>query len=249
MVHNESLAAMEQKLNLSLRVPLYSTSTGRPFPGKTATQFLENIVHEILTQSIKWGDVIEGIVQQAADSGAAQVKVKVFRVSLPIQELVTYANTKLSPEVLTNTEELVPWLHNLEPKTNISGPRGSMQSKIAIVGMACRMPGGADTTDKFWELLEAGLDVSRKIPADRFDVDTHFVGLPLTSFKPSSRAVLTVSDVGPHRQEIEYQSYALRLLHRRAWPVRCTVLQHVSPRGAADRSYAAIGHCHSVRSP
>lgn len=166
---------MEGKLNLSLRVPLYSTNTGRPFPGKTATQLLENIVYEILTQAIKWGDVIEGVVRQAADSGAAQVQVNVFRNSLPIQELVTYANSKLSPEVTTKTEEIIPWLHNLEPKTGISGPRGSMQSKIAIVGMACRLPGGADTTDKFWELLEAGLDVSRKIPADRFDVETHHV--------------------------------------------------------------------------
>jgi monodictyphenone polyketide synthase len=48
------------------------------------------------------------------------------------------------------------------------------QSKIAIVGMSCRMPGGATDTEKFWELLESGLDVHRKIPADRFDVDSHF---------------------------------------------------------------------------
>lgn len=176
-VHHESLADMERKLNLSLRVPLYSTNTGRPFPGKTATQLLENIVREILTQAIKWGKVIEGVVQQAADAGAAQVQVTVFRNSLPVQELVTYANDKLSPEVMTSTQEIIPWLHNLEPKSSIAGPRGSKQSKIAIVGMACRLPGGADTTDKFWDLLEAGLDVSRKIPADRFDVDSHFVSL------------------------------------------------------------------------
>lgn len=176
-VHDESLVAMERKLNLSLRVPLYSTSTGRPFPGKTATQLLENIVQEVLTQAIRWNNVIEGVVQQAAEAGAAQVQVTVFRNSLSVQELVTYANEKLSPEVMTTTQEIIPWLHNLEPKTGVSGPRGAKQSKIAIVGMACRLPGGADTTDKFWEILEAGLDVTRKIPADRFDVDSHYVSL------------------------------------------------------------------------
>ena len=36
------------------------------------------------------------------------------------------------------------------------------------------MPGGATDTEKFWELLEKGLDVHRKIPADRFDVETHY---------------------------------------------------------------------------
>lgn len=191
IVHNESLMALERKLNLSLRVPLYSTDTGRPFPAETATQLLENIVYEILTKPIKWGGVIEGVTQQAADSGAAQVQVTVFRNAVPIQELVAYANKKMSPDVITKSEELLPWLHNLEPKTNISGPRGTMQSKIAIVGMACRFPGGADTTEKFWELLESGLDVSRKIPADRFDVDSHFVSLSLIVHFCCCRARLT----------------------------------------------------------
>ncbi|TQW02705.1 polyketide synthase [Cordyceps javanica] len=40
--------------------------------------------------------------------------------------------------------------------------------------MSCRLPGGATDTEKFWEILESGLDVSREIPADRFDIDTHF---------------------------------------------------------------------------
>ena len=47
--------------------------------------------------------------------------------------------------------------------------RGMKQSKIAIVGISCRMPGGATDTEKFWDLLEQGLDVHKKMPADRFD--------------------------------------------------------------------------------
>ncbi|KAF9769443.1 hypothetical protein IL306_013160 [Fusarium sp. DS 682] len=48
------------------------------------------------------------------------------------------------------------------------------QSKIAIVGMSCRLPGGATNTRKFWEILEQGLDVHRLIPEDRFNVNTHY---------------------------------------------------------------------------
>lgn len=48
-----------------------------------------------------------------------------------------------------------------------------MQSRIAIVGMAYRSPGDATDPDKYWEVLEQGLDVHRKVPADRFDVDVH----------------------------------------------------------------------------
>lgn len=176
VVRTESLQAMDDRLSLPPRIPVYSTSTGRPFPATTATELLEQTVHEILTQAIRWQGVIEGVVQQVHDTGAMQVQVMVFRISLAAQELVTFVTNELPDEVSVQVNEIIPWVQDEKTKENMSGPRGPFQSKIAIVGMACRMPGGADTTDKFWDLLEAGLDVSRKIPADRFDVDTHFVG-------------------------------------------------------------------------
>lgn len=40
--------------------------------------------------------------------------------------------------------------------------------------MSYRLLGGATNTEKFWEILKKGLDVSRQIPADRFDIETHF---------------------------------------------------------------------------
>src|SRR6185295_15666663 len=45
---------------------------------------------------------------------------------------------------------------------------------VAIVGMGCRFPGGADDPAKFWELLRTGRDAIREIPADRWDVDSFF---------------------------------------------------------------------------
>jgi acyl transferase domain-containing protein/1-acyl-sn-glycerol-3-phosphate acyltransferase/NAD(P)-dependent dehydrogenase (short-subunit alcohol dehydrogenase family)/acyl carrier protein len=38
---------------------------------------------------------------------------------------------------------------------------------IAIVGIGCRFPGGADNPHKFWELLKAGFDAITEIPASR----------------------------------------------------------------------------------
>ena len=45
---------------------------------------------------------------------------------------------------------------------------------IAIVGMACRFPGGADTPEAFWDLLSRGVDAITPVPPDRWDVDAYY---------------------------------------------------------------------------
>lgn len=40
---------------------------------------------------------------------------------------------------------------------------------IAIVGSACRFPGGSNSPSKLWDLLRNPRDVLRKIPLNRFD--------------------------------------------------------------------------------
>lgn len=42
-------------------------------------------------------------------------------------------------------------------------------SALAIIGYACRFPGGADTPDKYWDLLAAGRDAVSEIPDQRWD--------------------------------------------------------------------------------
>jgi myxalamid-type polyketide synthase MxaC len=45
---------------------------------------------------------------------------------------------------------------------------------IAIIGMSCRYPGGANSPDAFWELLRNGVDAVTTVPADRWDGDAFF---------------------------------------------------------------------------
>ena len=64
-----------------------------------------------------------------------------------------------------------------------SGPR----EPIAIVGMACRFPGGADSPEAFWDLLSNGVDAISEVPKDRWDADRFYDPDPATPGKMSTR--------------------------------------------------------------
>nr|WP_269770174.1 non-ribosomal peptide synthetase/type I polyketide synthase [Cystobacter fuscus] len=62
------------------------------------------------------------------------------------------------------------------PAARASAPE---DEPIAIVGMGCRFPGGGDSPERFWSLLERGHDASGDIPAERWDADAYFHAEPM----------------------------------------------------------------------
>ncbi|MBV8180531.1 MAG: type I polyketide synthase, partial [Mycobacterium sp.] len=45
---------------------------------------------------------------------------------------------------------------------------------IAVVGMACRLPGGVDTPAQYWQFLKDGASGVVRVPADRWDADAYY---------------------------------------------------------------------------
>ena len=45
---------------------------------------------------------------------------------------------------------------------------------IAVIGMACRLPGGIDSPERLWEALLRGDDLITEIPPDRWDADEYY---------------------------------------------------------------------------
>jgi len=45
---------------------------------------------------------------------------------------------------------------------------------VAVIGMACRLPGGIDSPERLWEALLRGDDLVTEIPSDRWDADDYY---------------------------------------------------------------------------
>ncbi len=59
---------------------------------------------------------------------------------------------------------------------------------IAIIGMGCRLPGNADTPERFWQLLLDRTETVRAIPGDRWDGDAWYDPDPSATAKTATKA-------------------------------------------------------------
>lgn len=96
---------------------------------------------------------------------------------------------------------------------------------IAIIGMGCRFPGGADSPEQFWELLANGVDAITETPLDRWNLDELYDTDPDASGKINSRwggYLKNVDQFDPYFFGISPKEAALmdpqqRLLLETAW--------------------------------
>ena len=58
---------------------------------------------------------------------------------------------------------------------------------VAIVGIGCRYPGGADTPDAFWQMIRSGVDSVTEVPRSRWDTDSIYDPDPSVPNKTNTR--------------------------------------------------------------
>ncbi|MGH8240477.1 MAG: beta-ketoacyl synthase N-terminal-like domain-containing protein, partial [Steroidobacteraceae bacterium] len=96
--------------------------------------------------------------------------------------------SKLSPKRLA--------LLALEQQEQLEAAARSARAPIAIVGLGCRFPGGADDPLAFWELLRAGRDAINGVPGDRWDLEAFYDPDPDAPARMSARSGGFLRDIG-----------------------------------------------------
>ncbi len=136
-----------------------STSTGRWFDKATSVkQLLTAIINDILSEPLRLNEVFNGCVTTVVASKFSKCEIIPCGPTNAASSFVTALKSATAAEVILQNESLQP-PSTLRLNQN---PRTSRKPKLAIVGMAGRFPDAADA-EKFWDLLNAGLDVHREV--------------------------------------------------------------------------------------
>ena len=89
---------------------------------------------------------------------------------------------------------------------------------VAVIGMACRLPGGIDSPERFWEALLRGDDLVTEIPPDRWDADEYYDPEPGVPGRSVSRWGAFLDDVAGFDSEFfginEREATAIDPQHR-----------------------------------
>jgi myxalamid-type polyketide synthase MxaB len=106
-------------------------------------------------------------------------------------DLEQYLNRSLSPTLVyehSTIAELAAFLVADAPATIPTATTAANQDEpIAVIGMGCRFPGGANDPESFWKLLKQGADCVSEVPADRWNAADYYDPNPHAPGKMSTR--------------------------------------------------------------
>lgn len=160
-------------------LPIISSCTGKCVWAGTFGSIVDNALSDILLNPIRWDEAALRIAKAASAPNWNGAAVH------PICTTFSRALSRALESVISHHDD--GFLHpppsdgrrngsdDQTASPTAAGPsyKSTSSSKIAIVGMSGRFPGGGDDCDRFWELLRDGIDTHAVVPARSWDVKTH----------------------------------------------------------------------------
>jgi polyketide synthase 5 len=124
-------------------------------------------------------------------------------------------------------------------------------TSVAVIGMACRLPGGINSPDQLWEAFLRGDDLVTEIPPDRWDVEEYYDPEPGVPGRSVSKWGAFLDDVAGFDFEFfginEREATAIDPQHRLLLETSWEAVEHagLSPaRLAGSRTGVYVGLTH-----
>ncbi len=114
--------------------------------------------------------------QETLRQAAAQIKELVEKVeALETQERVRLATPSREDSYKQALQKATTTIRELlEANEALQVTARQAKEPIALVGMGCRFPGGANNPEQFWALLRDGVDAVRDVPPERWPAEAYY---------------------------------------------------------------------------
>lgn len=149
-------------MNLRIRSPLLSSSSGKPMQGETFHDLLPQIIDDVFTNKIQEGQLLHACGKSLDGEKSTQL-IPIIAAGLHrrLESHLGAAHSRLH-------------LNPSPSQPSVAYPKDAQSSSegVAIIGMSGRFP-GAESLDEFWTVLEQGVDLCRQIPRNRFDIKAY----------------------------------------------------------------------------
>jgi iterative type I PKS product template protein len=170
ILHLDDVKVLDVFVGTKPRSAVMSCSSGTWFQETETIALLKAVVVEILNETLMFHNVLDGCLRAAREFKGRECLILALG---PTQNASTLANLIKSQTELNVTVRKAPQIDPLATASTIGNHGSRGKCKLAIVGMAGRFPDAA-SHEALWDLLAKGLDVHRVVPANRFDVKTHY---------------------------------------------------------------------------
>ncbi|KAF2259018.1 polyketide synthase-like protein [Lojkania enalia] len=145
-------------------IPFISSASGQLTAAENYGALIEVVLKQILLEPIAW-DAVEESVPKLIKARGDDSSVRI----VPLNTNAAHALRSALDSYFDSVQIEKP---GASGKSENSHRPDDQKKKIAIVSMSGRFP-ESPSTESFWDLLYKGLDVCKKVPMRRWNVDTH----------------------------------------------------------------------------
>ena len=152
-----------------LTAPLRSNKTGKKL---TEGSLTHEAIETILASCCQWYDLLNGVSEDLVKTGNQSHLFALFGIGdcVPLTPFHQAGLQITKLDILSFIKALMP---SVLPVSSHDSQYAYPTDAVAVVGMACRLP-GANTVEELWDLISSGRSTVTPVPEERVDIANSF---------------------------------------------------------------------------
>ena len=153
----------------NMKTPLRSNKDGEKIVAGSLTH---EAIDTILASCCQWYDLLNGVSRDLKNTGSQSHLFAAFGIGdcIPLTPFHQAGLQITKLDVLSFIKALLP---PIVPMSESNSQYAYPADAVAVVGMACRLP-GANSVEELWNLISSGGSTATPVPADRIDIAHSF---------------------------------------------------------------------------